>query len=294
MSLTLVLGVVAVPFYYSIVALTKPETVAMVIQGVDYKRVIQKNPDIKDTLSVYDITPAEADAIMKSKETGELVEIYADEATRIFLNIPNEQKLDASYIKKLVKENTDKFLDITEDNTDVKFNREVVEKEVETFLKENKGAIEESAATLEEVRNVVKTIYASRVIKNHISLGIAIGFIMVMFIIIAIIIVIMRSNGFFWVGADFTVINILLGLIILFGKSKLIGKIALKMSDFGTQIVDSAISISMEKMTVALLGTMILMVLFILFFVTIKLLKRKYQYKEVNNIDVNVVQTDNG
>ena len=68
LSITLIFGVVAVPFYYSIIALTKPETVAMVIQEIDYKKVIEKNPTIKSTLDKYKITPAEADTIMKSKK----------------------------------------------------------------------------------------------------------------------------------------------------------------------------------------------------------------------------------
>ena len=280
LSITLIFGVVAVPFYYSIIALTKPETVAMVIQEIDYKKVIEKNPTIKNTLDKYKITPAEADIIMKSKETGEMVEIYANEVAQIFLDIPEDKKLNVTYIKQIVKDNTDKFLDIAEDNFNMKIGRKEAKQEVDTFFQNNEVIIEESVSMIEEVRDVVRTIYASRVLEKKLSFWIAIAFITVVFIVIAVIIFLMRSNGFFWVSADFTVISILLGLIIVFSKSDFIKTISLKMSDFGTQIVESAISISTEKIIIALLGTIIITVLFFGFFVSIKLLKQKYQKRE--------------
>ena len=85
-SIVLVFGVVIVPFYYSITALTKPETVSMVIQEVDYKQIIQNNPAIKDTLAKYAITPEKADTIIKSKQAGELVENNAEK----FWILPSE------------------------------------------------------------------------------------------------------------------------------------------------------------------------------------------------------------
>lgn len=276
----LIFGVVAVPFYYSIIALTKPETVAMVIQEIDYKKVIEKNPTIKNTLDKYKITPAEADTIMKSKETGEMVEIYANEVAQIFLDTPEDKKLNVTYIKQIVKDNTDKFLDIAEDNFNMKIGHKEAKQEVDTFFQNNEVIIEESVSMIEEIRDVVRTIYASRVLEKKLSFWIAIAFITVVFIVIAVIIFLMRSNGFFWVGADFTVISILLGLIIVFSKSDFIKTISLKMSDFGTQIVESAISISTEKIIIALLGTIIITVLFFGFFVSIKLLKQKYQKRE--------------
>ena len=277
LSLLLVLGVVAVPFYYSINALTKPETVSMVIQEVDYKKIIQKNPTIKKTLAKYDITPTKADTIMKSEQTGELLEIYADEVTHIFLDIPEDKKLDVPYIKKLVEDNTDKFLDITEEKTNFKFKRETVEKEVDNFLEKNVVVIEESVATIEQVRDVVKTIYTSRVVKKEVSVLVGVIFISLVFVVIAGIIALMRSNGFLWVGIDFLLITTLLSFIIAFAKSNFISGLALKVSDFSVQIVESAISVSVEKMIIALFSSIIFAIIFIGFFVALKLLKNKYQ-----------------
>ena len=276
-SVVLVLGVVMIPFYYSITALTKPETVAMVIQEVDYKQIIQKNPAIKNTLAELDVTPEKADTIMKSKQAGEIVEIYADEVTQIFLDIPEEKKIDVPYIRELVENNTDKFLDIAEENTNLKFEREKAKPTVDAFFEKNEALIEESVATIEEVRDVVKTIYTSHVVEKTLSFRIAVAIIASAFIVIGIIIALMRSYGFLWVGLDFALSSVLIGLIIAFCKSEFISNFAWKISDFGTQIVESAISISVEKMIIAVFGSIIFMVLFIVFFVVLKLLKYKYK-----------------
>lgn len=277
LSIVFILGMVAVPFYYSITALTKPETVSMVIREVDYKQIIEKNPTIEKTLAKYNITPEKADTIMKSEETGELVEIYADEVTQIFLDIPENKKLDITYIKELVEENTDKFLDIAEENTNLKFKREKAKQNVDVFFEKNERVIEESVSTIEEVRNVVKTIYTSRVVEKEISLWIAAIIIAIGFAVIAVIICLMRSNGFLCVGINFAVVSSLLCSVIGFSKTDFISKLAFKISDFGSMIVESAISISVGKMIIALFSSIILTMLFLSFYVALKLLKKKYQ-----------------
>ena len=277
LSVALIFGAVAVSFYYSVIALTKPEMVTMFIQEVDYKKVIQKNPTIKNTLSKYGITPTEADTVMKSKQTAELVKVYTDEVTQIFLDIPQEKKLDVAYITELVKENTDEFLNIAEEKTELKFKREQTKREIDAFLQKNEVVIEESVAMIEEVRDVVKTIYTSRVIEEKLSLWFAIILVAATFIIIAGIIVLLRSNGFFCVGINFTLVGIILGVIILYAKSDFVTDLALKMSDFGTQIVESAVSVSVQKLIIAVFATSILAVLFNGFFAALKFLKYKYK-----------------
>lgn len=281
LSVALVLGAVAVSFYYSVIALTKPEMVTMFIQEVDYKKAIQKNPTVKKALSQYGITPAEADSFMKGKQAAELVKVYTDEVTQIFLDIPTERKLDVAYIKELVKDNTDKFLKITEEKTDLKFKRGQTKREIEAFLQKNEVAIEESVNVIEDVRDVVKTVYTSRVIEEKLSFWFAIVLIAAAFIIIAGIIVLLRSNGFFCVGANFTLISIILSIIILYAKSDLVSAIALKMSDFGTQIVESAVSVSVRKLIIAVFSMGIIAMLFIGFSVSLKLLKHKYQNEKI-------------
>lgn len=277
LSIVFVLGVVTVPFYYSIVALTEPETVSVVIQEVDYNRVIQENPTLKETLARYNITPSKADSIMKSEKAGKLVEIYTDEVTELFLNIPDEQRLDVPYLKRLVEENTDKFLDIAEDNADIKLNREKTKQSVTSFIEKNGAVIEESAAVIEDVRDVVKTVYTSRVLEKKLSLWIGIELAVAALILIAVIVVLMRSGGFLWVGIDFAIASVLLGLIVAFCGSSFVSKLALKMSDFGTHIVESAITVSTPKIITALFITVVMTVLFTGFFAAIKLMERKYK-----------------
>ncbi len=277
LSAALVLGAVAVSFYYSVIALTKPEMVTMFIQEVDYKKVIQKNPVIKNELSKIGITPTEADAVMKSKQAAELIKVYTDEVTQIFLDIPDEKRLDIDYIRELVEENTDVFINITEENTNLKFKREETKHEIEAFLQKNEVAIEETAVMINNVRDVAKTIHTSRVIEEKLSFWFVIALIGAAFIIIAGIIVIMRSNGFLCVSVNFALISIILCVIILFAKSDFVSVLAYKISDFGMQIVESAVSVSVEKLMTAVLSMGIVSILFMGFFVTVKFLKYKYQ-----------------
>ncbi len=277
LSAFLVIGVVTVPFYYSITGLMEPETVALVIKEVDYKRVVRESPDIKKALDYYGVTPTEADTFMKSKQTGEMVEIYADEVTEIFLEIPDDRMLDVPYIKEIVAQNTDKFLDIAEKNLELRLKREVIKKNVDTFLDKNEVVIEDAIPVIEEIKDVVKTIHTSRVVENTLSFWFALLLVAVAFILIAVIIVLMRSSGFLWVGIDFAVISIILTLVIAFSKSHFVSVLALELSNFGTQIIESAVSISTEKIIIAVFGTIIMAVLFFGFFAVLKLLKKKYQ-----------------
>lgn len=214
---------------------------------------------------------------MKSEKTAELVKVYTDEVTQIFLDIPNDQKVDVAYIKELVEENTDEFLNIAEEKTDLKFKCEKTKREIDTFFRKNEVVIEESAAMIEDVRDVVKTIYTSRVIEEKLSFWFAIILVVAAFIIIAGIIALMRSNGFFCVAANFGLISIILCVIILYAKSDFVSELALKMSDFGTQIVKSAVSVSVRKLIVAVFAMSIISVLFTGFFASLKILKYKYQ-----------------
>lgn len=277
LNVILVLGVAFVPFYYSITALTEPETVAMVMREVDYKRVVEQNPSIKRTLQKYDITPQEANTIMKSKQTGDLIEVYADEITKIFLDIPDDKRIDVQYLKEVVDANSQKFIEITEKNTDIKLKSEKTQKNIDKFFAENKVEIEESITFIKTVKDVVTTVHTSSVIKNSLTLWGALILVAIAFILIAAIIALMRSNSFFWIGMDFSIVTIFLCVVIAFSKSSFVSLIAINLSDFGTQIIESAISISTEKIIIALFGTAIFAVLFVGFFVLVKLLKRKYQ-----------------
>ena len=288
LSIILVIGVVLVPFYYSITALTEPETVAMVIQDVDYKRAIEKNSTVKKTLAKYGITTQEAQTIMKSQQTGELIEVYTDEVTEILLDIPDDAKIDIPYIKRLVDENADKFLNIAEQNINLKFKRQIVQKNIDDFFEKNEKTVQEAIPIVREVKDVVKTIHTSHIAQKTLTLQFALIFIISVFLILGVIILIMRSNGFLWAGIDFGIISVILCVVIAFSKSNFITRVALRISDFGTQIIESAISISTEKIIIAVFGTIILTALFMGFFVVLKLLKKKYQKQ--NYIEIPIIK----
>ena len=111
-NLFLVLICALVPFYYSVIALTKPKTITTVIQNIDYKALVKKTPTVEKALESYGIDYKKADEIMKSKEAGELIEVYADETTEILLSLPENRKIHTSHIKNMINDNIGDFLTV--------------------------------------------------------------------------------------------------------------------------------------------------------------------------------------
>ena len=152
LNLLIILICTIVPFYYSVIALTEPQTVTTVIQNIDYKTLIKKTPALETTLKDYGIDHEKADEIMKSKEAGELIEVYVDEATEILLSIPENRKIDSSLVKELVFQNIDKVLTVTKENTNIEFDPKEVKATVSNYIAENESSIEEYAPAFEQAR----------------------------------------------------------------------------------------------------------------------------------------------
>ena len=275
LNLIMVLICTLVPFYYSVIALTEPQTVTTVIQNIDYKNLIKKTPALETTLEDYGIDYKKADEIMKSKEAGELIEVYADEATEILLTLPENRKIDSSLIKELVDENIDKVLTVTKKNTNIKFNQEEVKKTVSNYIEENESVIEECVPVFEQARTVIKQIKFSRIVSRTLSLPFIIIFTAVMIMITALIFIIKRRkfNGLLFLGADFTVISIILGLTVYFCKSSFVTSLALKMSDFGVSIIESAVSVYADGIIIAVIIAVALAVIAFMLFAVLRYIK---------------------
>ena len=275
LNLIMVLISTLVPFYYSVIALTEPQTVTTVIQNIDYKNLIKKTPALETTLEDYGIDYKKADEIMKSKEAGELIEVYADEATEILLTLPENRKIDSSLIKELVDENIDKVLTVTKKNTNIKFNQEEVKKTVSNYIEENESVIEECVPVFEQARTVIKQIKFSRIVSRTLSLPFIIIFTAVMIMITALIFIIKRRkfNGLLFLGADFTVISIILGLTVYFCKSSFVTSLALKMSDFGVSIIESAVSVYADGIIIAVIIAVALAVIAFMLFAVLRYIK---------------------
>lgn len=277
LSIIFIAVAIIVPFYYSITALTTPKTVAEIVQNVDYKTVIEKSPNIKSALQTYGIDSTAADDFMKSDKAGELIEVYTDEVTEILLDIPDNRMFNVELIKELVDENLDDFVVLAEKNTNLNLSEKSIKANVDTFIKNNEPQIKEAIPAIEQTRTVVKTIKASTVIENTLTLNFAIILILSTISVLLIICLIKRTKGFLWIGLDFLIISIVLALIVVFSRSSIISIAALQFSRFESEIIESAISICTEKVIIALVGTAIFAVLFLMFFVVIVLVKRKYR-----------------
>lgn len=275
LNLLMVLICTIVPFYYSVIALTEPQTVTTVMQNIDYKTLIKKTPALEATLKDYGIDYKKADEIMKSKEAGELIEVYVDEASEILLTLPENQKFDSSLVKELVDENIDKVLTVTKENTNIEFDEKEVKETVSEFIAENESNIEEFAPVFEQARTVIKQIKLSKIVSRTLTLPFIIIFASVVLVITALIFIIKRRQfyGLLFLGGDFTAVSIILGLTVYFCKSSFVTSLAVKMSDFGVSIIESAVSLYEDRIIIAIIIAATFAVLAFMLFAALRYLK---------------------
>lgn len=275
LSIYFIISVVATSFYYSIKALTKPEAVAVIVQQVDYKQVFDVNPLVKQILTKNGMTSDMAEKIIKSEQSSKLIEAYTKEIISIFRDAPKDKMTDASYVKECIINNKAKFIEIAKKNGDANLNPKIVENSFDNLLVDDKF-VEQSISVATEIKDIVKSVETSRIVTNT-ATGWGIFAIVMALAAMVVIIVIMHSDGFLLVGLDFAVISIILCLVIAFSRSDIVSLLVLEISDFGAQIIESAISVSVDKIQIIVIGTIIMAVLFTGFSVVLKLLKRKYQ-----------------
>lgn len=272
LNLFLILVCIIVPFYYSVIALTEPQTITSVIQTIDYTKLLKQTPSVEKSLKKYGIDSERADKLIKSKEAEEIIELYADEATVILLGIPETRKIDAALVKELVEDNIDNILTAAKEKTDIKFDEKKVKTEVKGFISENESEIEQYAPVLEQARTVVKQIKLSKIVARTLTLPFIIIFTAVMLLIASLIFVMKRRNfkGLAVLGIDFAAVSLALGGITYFCKSRFVTSLALEMSDFGVSIIESAVSVCADRIIIALIISAALMILSIMFLAALR------------------------
>lgn len=287
LSIVLVLLGVLIPFYYSITGLTKPKAVVTVIQNIDYEEVIEETPSVKKVLSKYGIKSKAVNEIIKSKEAGELIEAYTDKATEILLDVPEDRAIDIPMIKEIVNEHLGDILRITEENINLKLNDNKVKNEVYNFINKNETAIKQSLPALEQARFIVKTVNVSTVIGNTMSwqFGLLLAFIGIL--IVTAICVMQRRNlrGFLWLAIISCIIIIILTLVIIYSQNSLVSRLAFKLSNFETEIIESAISICTDKIFIALFSAVFFGVFFFTVYFSLIIHRRILAKKQVENTE---------
>lgn len=283
LSAVFIILAVMVPFYYSITGLTVPKTVTEVVQGVDYKTVIEKTPAIKSALKKSKVTTTTVEKFMKSPQASELIEVYADEATEILLDIPKDRMFDVELIKEIAEEHVDDFVKIAEEKTGKNYSEKKIKKNVDTFIEKNEEQIEKSIPVIETTRKVVKTIHESNVIEQRISLKTILILSAVTCVILLCIFITKRFRGCIWMGINCLIASVLLAALLVFSQSNLISMLALKLSSFNVEIIESAITICSEKVAIAFFSTAIGSFVFVTLFAITYSLKRRKSIPDENS-----------
>ena len=142
------------------------------------------------------------------------------------------------------------------------------------YIEKNEKELEEYVPVLEQARTIVKQIKLSKIVARTLTLPFIIIFTAVMLIIAALILIIKRRNfnGLLFLGLDFTLVSLALGLTVYFCKSRFVTSLALKMSDFGVSIIESAVSVCADRIIIALIIAAALAILSIMFFAALRYL----------------------
>ena len=121
---------------------------------------------------------------------------------------------------------------------------------------------------LEQIRTVVKQIKMSQIVVRTLSLPFVIAFTAVILGIALIIVLIKRRKlkGVLFLGVDFAVISLTLGLTVFFCRSSFVTALALEMSDFGVSIIESAVSVCTDGIITAAIISAVLAFLAIMLF----------------------------
>ncbi len=275
-SVVLVCLAVVVPFYYSITGLTKPKAVASVVQSIDYVQMVDQSAAVQQALSGYGVDGKAADEIMKSKETGNLIQEYADKVTEILLTIPSDRPIDMPLIREVVDDNLDKVLNVAEENAGVALPRKEITTVVDSFIDENQQEIKQSLPLLETARAVIKTVRMSAVVSRTMTwqFGLLLG--LVGAALMAAILLFHKKNaaGLLWITVDSGIAAALLLLLMLFSRHALVNTVAQNISGFGTDIVRSAIRVSTDTVQIGLIAAIACMLLFLGTYIGIRLHKR--------------------
>lgn len=287
LSILLFCLTVVTPLYFSVTVFTKPQTVVKLVQSIDYKKVIEKNVVLVEALESFGVNATQVDKAIKSETAGKIIEVYADDAVDILMEIPTENMIDVPLIKELVNDNIDDVLNVVEENTDIKISKERVKNQVNTAIEKNEQIIEKVIPVIEPVRMVIKTVKASELLMNTLKPEFAAVLFATVFIIVLLILVLRRKKlgGFLWLAVNFLLSSAALLLVIIYSKSSIVKLIAEKISAFDTEVLISTISLSVERLNIGFAITVSLtMLCLMIYFIRLIYLKIKNNVPKSSDI----------
>ncbi len=280
-SVILVLLAVITPFYYSITGLTKPKAVKTVVQSIDYVQMVDQSAAVQQALAEYGVDGKAADEIMKSEQTGDLIEQYADKVTEILLTVPSDRPIDLPLLREVVDDNLDKVLNVAEENAGVALPRQEITTVVEGFIDENQQEIKQSLPLLETARSVIKTVRMSAVVSRTMTwqFGLLLGLVGAALVTAIILFHKKNAAGLLWITVDSGIASVLLLLLMLFSRHALVNTVAQRISGFGGDVVRSAIQVSTDTVEIGLVAAIACTVLSLGIYIGWRLYKRNKKVK---------------
>ena len=294
LSFVLIAFCVIVPLYYSVTVFTKPETVVKLVQGIDYKTVIETNEYLVETVEQIGMSPEQVDTAIKSEEANKILGVYADDAMEILMALPTDKKLDANTLKTIVDDNIDKVLDVAEQELKTPVNKEVIKQQVNTVFVTHTETVEKVIPVIEPVRVIIETVKESKLLMHTLKPQFII-ISLVLLVLTAVLIGLLRYrklNGLIWLSVDFFLASIALLLLIIFSKNTFVLGVAEKISNFDTEVLISTINLSISRLNTGFAVFVALFLsLFVAFIVYTVIRLKRAKRKAAEGCDVPIEET---
>ncbi len=279
LSIVFILVAFLLPVYYSVAGMLQPKTITTVIQNIDYVEIIKESADVNQAIEDLGIDSKITDEIIKSKEVGALLEDCAGKLTDILGDSAADlSQLDASFLQGLVDEHMDDILTVVEEKTEIPIVKEEIKTEVNKFIEENAGAIEETVLELEPVKQAIVTYdTVTETVQRTLKWQYALGLALVEALLLGLIYLMRKRNfgGFIWIAVDTGIVGALVSGMVAIISSGLIKELIADLPSFATGIVDSAVGAAQTKLIIALVTCFAIMVASIVACVVLRIRKKK-------------------
>jgi hypothetical protein len=244
LSIVFIVTAFAMPLYYSVAGMLRPQTITTVLQHVDYVEVLKESKEVKQSMEELGIDVEVSNKIMQSEAVGEVLEDCAEKLTDLFSREDADlSEFNAAYLKGLVDEHLDGVLTAVETATGETIPKDELKDVINTALTEKADAIDDAVAELAPIKETVVTYStATELVQTTLKWQTILVLALLEALLLGLIYVVRLKNygGFVWLAVDTGIVGGLLGAVTLVVSSDLATSIVARAPGFMKGMLSAA------------------------------------------------------
>ena len=244
LSIVFIVTAFAMPLYYSVAGILRPQTITTVLQHVDYVQVLKESEEVRQSMAELGIDVEVSNEIMQSEEVGELLKDCTEKLTDLFFREDADlSEFNAAYLKELVDEHLDGVLTAVETATGEIVPRDELKGVINTARTEKADAIDDAVEGLAPLKETVVTYStATELVQTTLKWQTILVLALFEALLLGLIYVVRLKNygGFVWLAVDTGIVGGLLGAVTLVVSSELAASIVEKAPGFMKGMLSAA------------------------------------------------------